>query len=200
MTSPISDTVLDRALQRLNDELATLNASPLGLVVCGGAALIATGLHMRTTLDVDIVALADERQNLFAPSPLPEALCRAARNVEQAMGLPEEWLNNGPSRDHGGLFQMGLPHGLRERLLTRAYGEHLTVHFIGRLDQIHFKLYAAVDRGGYHIGDLEALHPTDDELVAAAQWAMTHDVSDGFRQLLIKLLEALGHEDAARRL
>ena len=52
----------------------------------------------------------------------------------------------------------------------------LTGHFTGRFDQIHFKLYASVDRGGYHIEDLRALSPSHDELEAAARWAMTHDV------------------------
>ena len=54
----------------------------------------------------------------------------------------------------------------------------MTVYFIGRLDQIHFKLYAAADqRDGTHLADLRALKPTDEELETAARWAMTHDVS-----------------------
>ena len=94
--------------------------------------------------------------------------------------LQDNWLNNGPSRGEGGLFQLGLPGGLQERWHTRFYGSHLTVHFIDRLDQIHFKLYAAADRGGYHVEDLLALGPTSDELVTAARWATTHDVSECF--------------------
>ena len=39
---------------------------------------------------------------------------------------------------------------------------------------------SAADRGGYHIEDLRALEPTPDEIEAAARWAMTHDVSEGF--------------------
>ena len=72
------------------------------------------------------------------------------------MGLVDNWLNNGPSRDEGGLFQMGLPVGFAERLKERVYGLRLTVYFAGRLDQIHFRLYAATDRGGVHIDDLLA--------------------------------------------
>jgi hypothetical protein len=76
----------------------------------------------------------------------------------------------------------------------------MTVHFIDRVDQIHFKLYAAADRGGYHIEDLHALNPSPDELEAAARWAMTHDVSEGFAMVLKRLLRSLGHESVADRL
>lgn len=115
------------------------------------------------------------------------------------MGLPNCWLNNGPSRDEGGLFQMGLPDGLQERLHAREYGDRLTVYFVGRIDQIHFKLYAAVDRGGYHISDLELLRLADEELWQAARWSVSHDVSPGFRSLLKHLLETLGYAEVASR-
>jgi hypothetical protein len=32
------------------------------------------------------------------------------------------------------------------RVVTRQYGPALVVHFAGRIDQIHFKLFAMVDR------------------------------------------------------
>ncbi len=95
---------------------------------------------------------------------------------------------------------MGLPAGLAERLQFQRYGAHLTVHFIGRVDQIHFKLYAAADRGGYHIEDLRALDPTPDEIETAARWAMTHDVSEGFVMVLKDLLRSLGYAESADRL
>ena len=66
------------------------------------------------------------------------------------------------------------------------------------VDQIHFKLYASADRGGYH--DLLQLSPSSDELEAAARWAMTHDVSEGFAMVLKGLLEKLGHDGVAARL
>lgn len=167
-------------------------------LVCGGAALVATGLLARTTVDVDIVALLDnDTRRLIAPVPLPGYLLAAASEVAEVLNLPEDWLNNGPSRDAGGLFQMGLPAGFRERLHPREYGSRLTVWFIDRTDQIHFKLYAAVDRGGYHISDLESLRPTDDEMTQASRWALTHDVSEEFHGLLKQTLEKLGYENAA---
>jgi hypothetical protein len=161
--------------------------------------LIATGLRHRTTHDADVVALLDEAGELVDPAPLPAALLEAAAQVGRDLGLGERWLNNGPSEGEGGLFQMGLPEGLVSRLSKSVYGPHLTVYFVGRLDQIHFKLYAAADqRGAVHLEDLRALKPIDEELESAARWAMTHDVSPGFRQVLQELLKEMGHETVAR--
>jgi hypothetical protein len=147
----------------------------------------------RTTNDVDIVALASSGE-LLSPDPLPRDLVKAAMEVAQDLGLPENWLNNDPSRGSGGLYQMGLPGGMAERLLSRAYGSHLTVHFIDRIDQIFFKLFASADRGGYRIEDLLALKPTQGEIEIASKWTMSHDVSDGFAAILKELLRKLGYE------
>ena len=76
----------------------------------------------------------------------------------------------------------------------------LKVHLIHRIDQIHFKLYASADRGGYHITDLIALMPTPDEVEAAARWSMTHDVSEGFVVVLKRLLRSIGYDTVAERL
>jgi hypothetical protein len=58
------------------------------------------------------------------------------------------------------------------RVVTRRYGQALTVDFAGRVDQIHFKLFAMVDQaGGRHETDLRALHPSTAELIAAARWS-----------------------------
>lgn len=197
MNEQLNAQGLDEVFRLLDGRLTRAGAPPVHLVVCGGAALIAAGLLSRTTRDVDVVALLDERQCLIAPVPLPDHLVKAAGEVAEVLNLPKDWLNNGPSRDQGGIFQMGLPSGLQGRLHPKEYGERLTVWFIDRVDQIHFKLYAAVDRGGYHINDLEALKPTDAELVQAARWTLTHDVSDEFRGLLKTLLERLGYGDVA---
>ena len=190
---------LDRALELLAIRLEENNADPIEIVVCGGSALILTGMVPRTTKDVDVVALATSGI-LRSPDPLPEDLRKAASEAAEDMGIPDHWLNNGPSRGEGGLFQMGLPYGLAERLHSRRYGPHLTVHLIDRLDQVHFKLYAAVDRGGYHIEDLLALDPRPDEIEAAAKWAMGHDVSEGFAMILRSLLGKLGYADTADKL
>ncbi len=83
------------------------------------------------------------------------------------------------------------------RVVTRRYGQALTVHFAGRLDQIHFKLFAMVDQaGGRHEADLRALHPSTTELISAARWSVTQDPSPGYRMVLREALRALGVENA----
>lgn len=92
---------------------------------------------------------------------------------------------------------MGLPVGFVERLQSRTHGSHLPVWLIDRIDQIHFKLYAAADQGpGQHVDDLLGLKPTDDELIAAARWTFSHDVSPGFRSLVRDLLQQLAADIA----
>jgi hypothetical protein len=159
------------------------------------------GLRQRTTRDVDVVALLNATNELASPDPLPEFLLTAAAQVARDLGLFDNWLNNEPSRGEGGLFQMGLPDGFVGRLTEKKFGSRLTVHFIGRLDRIHFKLYAAADqRDGTHLNDLKALHPNAAELETAARWAMTHDVSEGFRMILKELLTQLDHESVAKKI
>ncbi len=186
---------LDMALGLLNERLVLADAPEVKLVVCGGSALIATGLVPRTTQDVDILARLDGI-GLIDPEPMPDYLIQAAEVTGRSLGLPKDWLNCGPVD----LFRMGLPDGLKERLVCKHIGEKLEVYYISRIDQIFFKLYAAVDRGGYHIDDLVKLAPTSDELPAAARWTMTHDVSEGFRMMLMELLKELGFEDVSSRI
>jgi hypothetical protein len=183
-----------QALRLLNGRLQ-LNGSPrYNLIICGGSALAATGLITRTTKDVDIVALMDDEGALLDPSPLPKSLVRAALEVAIDLGLPNDWLNNGPSNGDGGLFRMGLPEGFVERLTWDNIGERLTVGYINRYDQIHFKLYAAVDQSGsYHAEDLRELIPTDAELLDAAMWTRSHDSSEGYLHCLQWFLREFGY-------
>lgn len=192
---------MDRAFRLLSGRLDLVQAGTVRLVVCGGSALIATGLRQRTTSDADVVALMNEAGDLVSPEPLPPFLLDAAAQVARDLGLGANWLNNGPSRDEGGLFQMGLPVGFAGRLIERVFGPLLTVYFIGRLDQIHFKLYATADqRDPTHMEDLRALRPSDGEMEAAARWIMTHDVSEGFRWVLQELLKEMGYESVAQNI
>lgn len=96
-------------------------------MVCGGAVLIVCGLVTRlTTRDVDVVALRNET-GLITPDPFPMDLKQEAEVVGANLDLPEYWINNGPSREPGGLFQVGLPDGIESRLQRRDYGERLAV-------------------------------------------------------------------------
>mgnify|MGYP001003512580 CR=1 FL=1 len=190
----------NQALHLLNARLELSGAPRFNLVVCGGTALAATGLVPRMTKDVDIVALVGDDGDLLDPAPLPQALVREAHEVALDLGLPKDWLNNGPSSGDGGLFRLGLPDGFVERLTWKAVGKKLTVSFISRYDQIHFKLYAAVDQSGsYHAADLRELQPTDEELLAAAGWTRSHDPSDGYLQGLQWFLKEFGYEHLVDR-
>jgi hypothetical protein len=131
-----------------------------------------------------------EDGELRSAEPLPETLQVARDRVARDFDLDGNWLNSGPTE----LLRWGLPEGF----LTRRYGQALAVHFAGRLDQIHFKLYAMVDQaGGRHEADLRVLRPSPEELIAAARWSMTHDPSPGYRMVLKEALSALGVEDGA---
>lgn len=172
---------IEKALRLLNGRLVLSGSERYNLIVCGGTALVATRLVLRTTRDVDIVALADEKGILIDPEPMPEPLITAAEQVAEDLGLSSDWLNNGPSSGEGGLFRLGLPDGFSNRLLWNEFGEKLKIAFISRIDQIYFKLYAAVDQfGSYHATDLIELEPTDEELLAAAEWSREHDPSNGY--------------------
>jgi hypothetical protein len=132
------------------------------------------------------------RLRLDWPDPLPEPLLTARARVARDFSLPEDWLNPGPAS----LLDFELPEGFLDRVEARSYGACLTVYFASRLDQIHFKLYAAVDQGpGKHSQDLEALAPTPDELRQAARWAGTHDPSPGFDGVLRQVLAHYGADD-----
>jgi hypothetical protein len=89
---------------------------------------------------------------------------------------------------------------LKKGLVKKRYGEYLTIYFISRIDQIHFKLYAAVDRGEYHVQDLHTLEPTREEIERAAKWVITQDVSDVFKLLLKDFLEVQGYGTVAERI
>jgi hypothetical protein len=178
--SDITPENSDRLLGALGEQLAA-RGERFELVVIGGSALLALGLVERTTRDVDIVALRSG-DDLEAADPLPEAL-RAARDlVARDFSLSPRWLNPGPTK----LLEFGLPAGFPDRLERRDFGPGLVVYFASRLDQIHFKLYAAVDEGGpgKHESDLRALNPSAAELVAAARWSRSHDPSPAYAQEL----------------
>lgn len=185
----------------LDGRLKLNRSSSFAIVVCGGAALNGLQLIQRTTKDVDIVALMDAGNQLVDPAPLPEELLIAAKEVADTLNLPQDWLNNGPSNGDGGLFRLGLPDGFKTRLIRNYRGEKLTVYLVSRLDQIYFKLYAAIDQfGSYHASDLRQLLPSDEELLDAVRWAATHDPSEGFRQAAKLFLQEFGYERLADKI
>src|SRR5688572_18699799 len=196
-----SKEAIERVLRALAERLDLARTPPVELAVCGGAALHARGLMTRgVTKDVDAFARVERRGRrkvLVKAVPLPDFLLREAAVVAKDFGLAKDWLNGGPD-----LLDHGLPKGLEGRLRAVRYGKRLAIHYLGRRDQIHFKLYAAADGapGGRHLADLVALEPKASELESAARWAMTHDPSPGFRAMLKGCLEHIGHEEVAGRL
>lgn len=191
---------LERALRLLGGHLELVGGTSIRLVVCGGAALLARSLRDRATQDVDVLAMMDDRGSLVAPMPLPEDLLAAAVDAGRTLGLPEDWVNNDASRDEIGLFQMGLPPDLTNRLVRRDYGGRLSVYFVGRLDLIHFKLFAAANAGTRHTDDLIALAPTRDELLQASRWLLSTRRGAGIKERIVRFLRFMGHEHIAENL
>jgi|APFre7841882590_1041340.scaffolds.fasta_scaffold03129_3 hypothetical protein len=196
---PIGPDIIKEIFEALDRQIGVHGGVPLGIVVCGGAALSALGLVIRTTRDVDVLGTVLEAQNgliIQRITKFPEWLVEAADRVGRDFDLPENWLNLGPASQVGS----GLPEGFEKRLVKGVYGHFLAVYFISRLDQIHFKLYAAVDQDDYHVQDLFALKPTEDEIEMAANWVATQDVSEVFKALLKDFLEIHGYGDIAKRI
>ena len=189
---------VETILSALGEQLEEIASKSLELLVCGGSALNVLGLVQRATKDVDVLAYVNRNTagevSFISADPLNEKLITASKKVARDFNLTENWLNAGPAS----ATDLGLPNGILKRVKTIQYGQKLTIHFMGRYDQIHFKLYAAVDQGaGKHFDDLLALNPTPDELEQAARWSMTHDVSKGYRQVLKGLLTHMGFKDVA---
>jgi hypothetical protein len=187
---------------RLEEALATLGRllSERGLsyelVAIGGSGLLMLGLTVRPTGDLDIVALV-EKGLYVRVSELPTPLLESVQVVGQIEGLARNWINAGPAD----LLEFGLPEGFARRTEKRQYGP-LVLHIASRVDQVALKVYAAADAGprSKHFQDLQSLSPSEEELVQAGRWAITHDPSEGFRSQLVGCLAALGVHDADTRL
>lgn len=181
-----------RAAARARAQLGADNQTH-DLVIVGGSALLALDLVQRATQDVDVVALAQDGR-LVSAVELPTGLVAARNRVARDFGISDDWLNSGPAS----MLRFGLPEGFEQRWEVRRYGAALTVRWASRFDQVHLKLYAAVDSGGKHVRDLEALSPTPDELIAAARWTRGHDPSEGFLGPLRAALAYFGVADVDR--
>jgi hypothetical protein len=182
------DSILTLFGERLN---ITFPGEQWKFVVCGGTALQALDLITRTTKDIDVIGIV--RFGTIAFAELTPLFLEQISLCARIFDLPGDWFNTGPE----GYIKSGLPEGLIERLTWKEYGHNLSIGYISRIDQIFFKLYASVDRGGYHVDDLLALQPTENELAAAARWTCEQDPSEGFSTLLRSMLHQLGFDDVA---
>lgn len=160
-------TTLESALAMLGQRLSR-SKQHYEIVAIGGASLLLLGYIDRTTKDLDLVAMMDAGR-LISAKPLPQGLLKEIANVGTALELGEHWINGGPTS----LLESGLPEGFEGRLVVKNY-DNLAVYFAGRLDQICFKLYAAVDQGpsSKHFIDLKKLEPSHEELLIAKKWCL----------------------------
>jgi len=191
---------IEEVLNALSEQIAVEGIGRIEVLVCGGAALNVLGYVNRTTKDVDVIAFVNKDKkgaiSLIKAKPLIPQLVEAAKRVQMDFNLSDNWFNAGPAS----VMDLGLPERLMDRAEMRTYGKNLVVYFLARYDQIHFKLYAAVDQDGKHVDDLMVLKPTAEELEKAARWTMTHDVSDGYKTVLKSFLEQIGYKDVSDKL
>jgi hypothetical protein len=164
------------------------------LVAIGGSGLLLLGIIERSTRDLDVIATV-QPEGYRRADILPAEICQARDIVADHLDLEKDWLNSAPrSILNPALPNGGLPVGFQERAIVQKFGG-LTLHLASRLDQICFKLHAAVDRGdprGKHVQDLIALAPTNEELLWGGRWCRLQDPSEGFLSMLVQVLEMFG--------
>ena len=191
---------MDEIFLALERHIKEEGGTKVSLVIIGGTAMAVIGRFVRqATKDVDVLGEAVEYEGqveIRKLSHFPPFLERAIRKVARDFRLPENWMNLGPASQ----LDLGLPDGFHDRLIRRDYGSHLVLYFAGREDLIHLKLFAAVDRDDYHVQDLFALQPTREELLRAARWVLSQDVSPEFRVILEDFLRTQGYGDLLSQL
>jgi len=194
-----------RLLDALGEKMEFRNCRPIGLIVCGGAALHIHGLIDRVTIDVDVVALGAKQGGVVvayqAARDFPVDMQDCIAEVSEDFGLDApQWVNTGP-RD---LFVTGLPDGAEQRLTCEEFGSRLSIYWMGRVDLVCLKLYAAAGHSGrlqQHRDDLNRLRPTYEELDRAIRWTLMQKSGqkdfEVFKQDLKRLLCDMGYEDHA---
>jgi hypothetical protein len=182
---PTTPSILEQALGLLG-ELLEERETAHEIVVIGGGGLVLLNLIDRATRDIDVVALIEEG-TYQTSEPLPPMLEQSIKEVALLLNLDEDWVNAAPTD----LLRRGLPEGFQSRVVVRQY-KALRVQLASRYDQIHFKLYAAVDQEpkSKHFADLRRLKPNEEELIAAARWCLTQ--ADGIEEDLRGAMRDLG--------
>lgn len=175
-----------RLLGALGDHLE-LAGTHYRVVVVGGVALALGGFLDRTTLDVDVIAVAPgDEAELRAADPLPSPLTEAVLTVARDYGLAPSWFNGVVSAQ----LEHGLPPGWFEELRWLRFGA-LEVGLAGRRGLIALKLFAAADqdRSSKHVSDLVALAPTEREWGEASAWVVTQDQAPEFPAQVRRIVE-----------
>lgn len=91
----IDSVTLDNALNVLGHMLADRGLHH-EVVAIGGGSLLLLGQVIRTTKDLDLVAVVDKGRFISA-TPMPHSLLEAAEEVGRALDLGSNWLNVGPA-------------------------------------------------------------------------------------------------------
>jgi hypothetical protein len=179
----------------LGELLEERSVPPLRLIVCGGTALRALGIVTRVTKDVDVLARRGEVDGeLFPAWPLPDEVRDAVAEVATELRLPSNWLNTSTSMLMVPLDE--LPAELWSEIQEEDFGRCLRIGFVGRVGQIHLKMYAALGRVEQRdVDDLVALAPTGEEWERVAKWLRDGGLLDAAgEQRLAEVLKEVGHE------
>ena len=182
---------LFEAIEALGEILES-QGERIAIAVVGGTAMIAQGFVVRTTGDVDIIAIGrttteGSQMSIEPPDPLPGPLIQAVLRVARDFDIPDDWMNT----TAGLQWETGLPPGFGDRIHWSQIGG-LSLGLADRYDLILMKLYAAADSEGpssVHYQDLIALRPSHDELDAAASWVRSQDTSPEFSPILEQVVE-----------
>jgi len=132
---------------------------------------------------------------LLKAEPFPAGLVETVKKV-RGFQPSDNWLNAGPTStlDFAFLFA-------DESRWNAKVRKRLTMHFLGRYDQICFKLYAAVDDGDWKTSERSWGFETERERTV---WSgrMEHYAwrVRGYRQSVKELLRYLGHDEVAEKL
>jgi len=189
---------IDGALQRLGSRLLYEYTEPIALVICGGSALNVLNVAQRITRDVDVLAIVEETESgivLRHDRALPDDFRKVVAWVAHDLQLEEDWLNMGPKDV---LAVYGVPEGMTKRWEERNYGPSLKAFFISRMDQVHFKLLAAIDprARARHLEDLvQRIKASEEEVRTAVDWLLNRETSSQFRDRVRLVVRALGYEN-----
>ncbi len=183
---------VNQALKRLAENMEITECPALKIVVCGGAALNVLGLVTRPTSDIDVLGTTEEGR--IERPRFPEKFKQVIKEMSEESGYRKDWINTGPS-----MLIEYLPEGLTDRLTHKSYGNKLDVYFLSRRDQIFFKMYASVNKGGYHYNDLQQLNPSAQEARESAAWTFYKIPKqiplEETKQQLKQVLEGLGYNE-----
>lgn len=147
----------------------------LRLVVSGGAALIATGVIDRSTIDIDVFAQRELEGDLVPGNPLPGWFLDLVRRVAEIEKLPRKWINADTSLVMNGLEM--LPAECYRDLHEEEFGTRLRVCFLQGKAQIYLKAYAILGRDEPRdSADFRALQPGPGDITQSVDWMIENDL------------------------